>query len=50
MFINISFKKNYLMLCSNAQTFQHLLHAISAKGFSWSIGKNKYSQDPNLGE
>ena len=22
-----------LMLCSNAKTFQHLLHAISAKGF-----------------
>lgn len=26
-------QKIYLMLCSNAQTFQHLLHAISAKGF-----------------
>lgn len=34
-------QKIYLMLCSNAQTFQHLLHAIS-------IGKNRYSQDPNL--
>ena len=26
-------QKIYLMLCSNAQTFQHLLHAISAKVF-----------------
>ena len=26
-------QKIYLMLCSNAQTFQHLLHAFSAKGF-----------------
>ena len=25
-------QKIYLMLCSNSQTFQHLLHAISAKG------------------